>query len=58
MTFHDILMESRAQQREQDTRDLSLLSEDELRAEYHNVYECGCAVCSEKLEAIAEEFFK
>lgn len=55
MTWHDVLMESRAQQREED---LSLLTEAELMEQYHNVYECGCEVCNEKLDAIAEEFFK
>lgn len=55
MTWHDTLMEMRGQQRE---LDLSLLTDEELLAEYHNVYECGCDICSEKLEALAEEFFK
>lgn len=40
------------------TVDLSLFTEAELIEQYHNVYECGCDVCNEKLEAIAEEFFK
>lgn len=40
------------------TIDLSLLSEQDLMTMYHNVYECGCDACTEKLEAIAEEFFK